>query len=412
MPTSLKFTLSTVVMMTLCLTNINMTFSLTMGYMEFYLATLYSAFILLFIFVVKQKLLLRSVDGIIKAFVWWIIFELMLVILMVFFKDISLLCLLDELIVFMLPLIVCIIFKYYSNYWRGIYLTLITIGNLVAIQAIIYTFIYSLAISYLGWGDNKFGEGLARADTTIGAATSSSVFLFSTVVICLLLISKKLSMPVRNYVIFSLIFILFGQLVLQTRSGLMMSGIVLFSFLMQEKNKKYRKYFIIAFIMVLIYLIYYQSELISEFIGRLNQTDSYTANSDDLRRELFENGIRKFLDNPIFGGGFGQGLGRIHDIRELRDVMYNPHNQYLAFGIDFGIIGLLIVLLIIFRMLKHYYSRTKNRLLVIAFLCMLLISFNTESMFTSELRTCIAVWNILFAIAIEKQQYLRKQIYE
>ena len=80
--------------------------------------------------------------------------------------------------------------------------------------------------------------------------------------------------------------------------------------------------------MVLIYLIYYQSELISEFIGRLNQTDSYTANSDDLRRELFENGIRKFLDNPIFGGGFGQGLGRIHDIRELRDVMYNPHNQY------------------------------------------------------------------------------------
>ena len=142
MPTSLKFTLSTVVMMTLCLTNINMTFSLTMGYMEFYLATLYSAFILLSILVIKQKQLSRSIDGIIKAFVVWIFFELVLVVLMGFFKDISLLCLLDELIVLVLPLIVCVIFKHYSIYWRSIYLTLVTIGNLVAFQAIIYTFVY------------------------------------------------------------------------------------------------------------------------------------------------------------------------------------------------------------------------------------------------------------------------------
>ena len=99
------------------------------------------------------------------------------------------------------------------------------------------------------------------------------------------------------------------------------------------------------------------------------------------RFELWRNAWKVFRSNPLFGTGTGDVVDACHQQladsqSPLQGTYKHAHNQYLTFLVTFGIIGFAIITAF------FVYALRRQRLLrvpaVLAFVCIVLISFITE----------------------------------
>ena len=99
------------------------------------------------------------------------------------------------------------------------------------------------------------------------------------------------------------------------------------------------------------------------------------------RLELWRATLAVIADNPWFGVGTGDVDDALHARlavmdSSLADTHKSTHNEYLAFLAAFGIVGVLLLLVLLYRPLTN--SRTPLSALYLAWLLTILISFLTE----------------------------------
>lgn len=154
------------------------------------------------------------------------------------------------------------------------------------------------------------------------------------------------------YVIFALI-ILFAVFMTGSRSAYLAVGILTIGYFLElRKSMRFKKrfylFFLIPIIVFSIFLVvenYFPDQILSRFdLVRLNDTSN--AN----RLLYWKYALESFLHSPIIG--FGAAL-TTDIILKYTSHVGDAHNTYLTFLLNFGLVGLLIVILWIWRVMKE-----------------------------------------------------------
>lgn len=144
------------------------------------------------------------------------------------------------------------------------------------------------------------------------------------------------------------------------------------------------------------------------------ESHSEQASGDDVRLIMWTVSWSELKKHP-FGVGTGNvdehlgyqlnrhGLYHLGHFDEHRSIQYNPHNQYLQTGIETGIQGLLLLLLIMALTARHAYH-TKNWVLLI-----LVFSLAFNSLFESMLQRASGVtfYTLMICLLIVLEEQVR-----
>lgn len=102
-----------------------------------------------------------------------------------------------------------------------------------------------------------------------------------------------------------------------------------------------------------------KSTSIHHAIEKINGGIEHDGGSASHRREYLENGIYLIKEQPWIGSGTGSITKRYAQIPEdkiLTGLTDNPHNEYIAIGLQLGIIGILGLLLLFFLQIKYSFK--------------------------------------------------------
>jgi O-antigen ligase len=172
------------------------------------------------------------------------------------------------------------------------------------------------------------------------------------------------------------------------------SNTIFFSFLILDNHIiKQKRYFFIYAIALLVLLllvlcsIYFSSELLQNRVNLVVlELSNYTINktsSSGVRLYMWITAYNIFLQAPLFGHGTGS-------YPVLSEIAFNnklicdiacphPHNQFLLFAVEHGLIGLCTLLFIIWRFLKFSFSlHTPEKLLLLSFMAIFIVDCITH----------------------------------
>ena len=141
-----------------------------------------------------------------------------------------------------------------------------------------------------------------------------------------------------------------------------------------------------------------------------------TANSDESsnqRVRYYKAGIKQLISNPLLGVGFGNW--KLESIRHDKEasieyiVPYHMHNDFLQFGAELGLIGIILYLLFFCSSFFKYLIDLKNFKIRHDSKALVIFLFFTYMFFDSNLnfpfaRPMIYIQFLLFIAFIENQQ--------
>ena len=125
------------------------------------------------------------------------------------------------------------------------------------------------------------------------------------------------------------------------------------------KNKKFIKVLLILLLLLFCFSLTYL--LSSNVKNRINKTDIKTDYSLTSRLEMYKLGLKFIEEKPVFGHTPKTAIYRQENINNLPHF----HNIYLDILVDFGFIGFILFLVIIYRIFKRLiimYMKTKSPL--------------------------------------------------
>ena len=148
------------------------------------------------------------------------------------------------------------------------------------------------------------------------------------------------------------------------------------------------------------------NEFFYEWTAFNNDADP-SGNSLFMRTEFWKNGWQVFLENKWIGVGTGDiknELDKKYDQNKTlldKEHRFRVHNQYLAFGICFGIVGLLLIL---FCFYYPIFTR-RTDYLFLAFILIYSLSFLTEDTLETQAgATFVAFFSAFFLSQWKKDQ--------
>lgn len=168
----------------------------------------------------------------------------------------------------------------------------------------------------------------------------------------------------------SFLFLLF----LSSRIALLVGLIIFFIYLIfNVKMPSNKKFFLVISTLITFFVLTIYSPYLS---NKIKNNEGFSV-----RTNLWVSSIEAMKDNYLFGGSFSQCQIAIKSYYEKNYpsiTNYDPHNQFVYFGVSIGFIGLLLFLLSIF--LSKDYNMG-----VIMFLIVMILSFMTESVLTRQM---------------------------
>ena len=135
--------------------------------------------------------------------------------------------------------------------------------------------------------------------------------------------------------------------------------------------------------------------------------------STNQRLRYYKAGINQILSNPIVGVGFGnwklEGILYDADASVQYIVPYHMHNDFLQFGAELGLIGLIIYILFFSSSFFGFLIDLKNFKFRFDLKALVVLLFFTYIFFDSNLnfpfaRPMIYIQLLLFIVFLEKQQ--------
>ena len=191
---------------------------------------------------------------------------------------------------------------------------------------------------------------LIRNHATQGMIFSVTLFLMSV-----FLLFKKHTLPIRSQWILGLILVILGVLVYMTpgRSGYLAFMVVTVYFGYLLFREKLYKMLSVVFLLSTTLLL--TSPLVQDRIElgvkEMQQVDptNIESSSMGMRMVLWKHTIELIQDRPLLGfgtGGFEEAYSqKIKDNPDWeKNIMHDPHNQFLKIWVEMGIFGLMVFL--------------------------------------------------------------------
>ena len=217
-----------------------------------------------------------------------------------------------------------------------------------------------------------------------------------------LLYSKKSSRINCILWVLSDILLVAGVVVSGSRSSFIVSLVCVF-FLVWKRdfgnNSKLKRLFFVVFLLLIVYIIYSEFVLGSEFGDRFTldnltgQGDYGSANRD----RIWDAALSQIIKKPILGYGNGASP---YVIAELY-IFYSTHNSYLMILLEFGIIGFIIC----FAMFISLYRRHKfqNNQLFCCFIVCILVDIIFVELFSAKV-----FWAVMLLLMVCQNNVDRK----
>jgi|GEM_PF-4236810 len=376
--------------------SISTSFTLNMGYRG----------IRLNIIIVLIILIVTSISEIHKKIKWeiyevayvifcFVVFSLALIKSIFSIETVAIFSVMETMLVLLIPFI---LYKRLSSYTNEedkniIFKSLVGIGIIIVIQVLMYTLFYTFISQLMNWDPSK----PERPSTTIGAATSTALFLYAILGISFY---KMINSRGKYYKITTILLVI-AILFLQTRSAIFLT--VLFAiYIIFNNRSKLNKRYILYFVTALTVLYLSIPETINPIFERFFTDQS--KGSNEARIYLLNIGIEAFKETPVLGTGIGRGVTRLIDTNELTTQITNPHNQHLALLLETGLVGYIFYLFFIATLFFFYIKKNlKNgsyNYLLFATVSLLLIGFMVEVLVTAGVRTSMSFWLLLVTLKL------------
>ena len=239
-------------------------------------------------------------------------------------------------------------------------------------------------------------------------------FLAATSFLFLIKDNDHIQLPIINYIFFFLLF--FALLFTGGRAGLAGWCIGVFIYILFVN--KYFKIFSIITILFLFLLLYNYSESFAMF-KRSSLEDAY-----DFRLSIWQDAIKIFTNHPFLGIGIGNYANyvTVHNpdqfwVTDNRITYFShPESGYLKFLTEFGIIGFILVIILLFLpIIRGFYNFSINKdiniILIISALSSWLVGFYSVYSFDDARIRVLVVTLICFLITFFHKESLPKKIH-
>lgn len=258
--------------------------------------------------------------------------------------------------------------------------------------------IITIVLSYLFIKNQElsavdFGEGLERSGWTdpnyfgcvIGMGTVISMFnIFDAK-----WYNKKI---IEKIFYISALLISVPVLILNASRGALLSVIIVFVILVLFSNAKLG-YKIVIFILSIIGCIYlYNNDYFTLLEARILSDDGTGSG----RTEIWSAKLDGYLDGNIFQIIFGNGF---YGGGTISGRLIGFHNDYLGFLVDYGIVGLCMLLYMLYYPIKLVPKNSKIKILIIASIAYLAICFLTLEPFLTGILPYFSFYLYAFLLA-------------
>lgn len=232
---------------------------------------------------------------------------------------------------------------------------------------------FSIGLGMFESGQNfntnvEITDGVMRVGTTVGGSTFTGIFV---VLLAGLIVGNS---PNRLFDILFYFLAFLSVIVTGTRSGifvmLMLGIFMLFSG--SYKMPKFLK--IIALICAVVYLLPFLSDVLSSRNAESRADSDITSG----RVEKWQTTLNYMEKEPAsFFVGFGGGTVPVSFYNEKNVMLQSPHNSYIGTLFQFGLIGLIVFLVLLYYKARRIMAKSMSTGFVVI-VGSLLLSFNSE----------------------------------
>jgi O-antigen ligase len=148
-----------------------------------------------------------------------------------------------------------------------------------------------------------------------------------------------------------------------SRGGFLALCLVVTMLLLSRSQLIKYSYKVTIVALVLIVITYGGSAFnFTRFLSMTQIGGDYNVSDETGRLEIWKKGFGLMLNNPFTGVGiscFAEAIGRERAMRGLQEVWQSPHNSLIQIGVEAGIIGMILYLLISYKAFR-IFGRDKN----------------------------------------------------
>ena len=218
-----------------------------------------------------------------------------------------------------------------------------------------------------------------------------------------------------------IILIIFSYVLLNltdTRSITLVNFFILFLILGFSLINFNKKLFLKSTILILTIILSFNlpSLLDDNRVDKSQEIISLTTNNDDSsnqRIRYYKAGIQQIINNPVLGVGFGSW--KIESVQNDKNsgieyiVPYHMHNDFLQFGAELGLVGIILYIIFFFSVFFRYIIDVKNLKVRYDLNALVSLLFFTYIFFDSSLnfpyqRPMVYLQFLIFIAFLEKQQ--------
>ena len=146
----------------------------------------------------------------------------------------------------------------------------------------------------------------------------------------------------------------------QSRSGFVVTALAVLVVLFVSVSKDKRLALGVGLCIVLMGLSYFSPKMSARFVQMNAEISQYFATGNfetsvGFRIEMWRRGVDFFLSSPIWGHGTGSYYklaSAVYTEGQCATVCNHPHNQFLFFAVEFGMIGVGLFVYWFYKMLK------------------------------------------------------------
>jgi O-antigen ligase len=205
--------------------------------------------------------------------------------------------------------------------------------------------------------------------------------------------------PEKLYLISSFFFLLFILILLQSKTGLLTSFIILtillVRYILHKRSWKTGIAIVVASVFLTLFTSHYilnpgpsRFQSVSKLLEHNEPVDNKSIESSQARILVWQSAWQVIKNNPVFGVGTGDvkdALVAQYSKNNYTGIMkerLNAHNEYLQVTAALGITGLLCLLSCL--VLPLYVGIQQKRFVYVLFILIMLINFLTESVLETQ----------------------------
>lgn len=182
----------------------------------------------------------------------------------------------------------------------------------------------------------------------------------SLLVFSIIMLQKKVSPALKIFLIFCVFLVIASVFLTGTRRGI--GALVIILMITIYSNRSDFKFGqLVLPIFIIVTTIYAFSEV--NLIRRFEQTTRIINVEDTgawgVRNKLWEAGAYMIIERPVLGHGFGVSsyqMGKFMQDKDYRASTLRMHNSYLKAWAELGIVGLLLLVIMLYQVIKIYYK--------------------------------------------------------